>query len=283
MTKRKSLGLWLLALALTVVLAVYQRLNGPTQPLRGSVEIGGAKVAYKFLRSWTSHEPLPVRVSGDGIVALRLLHRRYPLLEGEAWSSTWTRAAENGSFRAFVPGQPAAGKVAYKVEVMTQSGAFRLNGGRPIVARFKDKVPAALLIVHILFMFSGLLLAFRAGLGAWLREAGWPRLTAWTLGVTVVGGLILGPIVQKFAFGAYWTGFPLGRDLTDSKTLFVALFWLAAHLLRKKGRWWTVTAALLMLIVYLIPHSLLGSELNYRTGKIETAKEVRGSKFEVRR
>ncbi len=121
-------------------------------------------------------------------------------------------------------------------------------------------------------MFAGMLLAFRAGLGALRQEGNWPRLTAWTLGVTVVGGLILGPIVQKFAFGAYWTGFPLGGDLTDSKTLFVVLFWLAAHLLRKKGRWWTVAATVLMVAVYLIPHSVLGSELDYKTGKVITAK-----------
>ncbi len=120
-----------------------------------------------------------------------------------------------------------------------------------------------------------MLLAFRAGLGALRQEDNWPRLTAWTLGVTVVGGLIFGPIVQKFAFGAYWTGFPLGGDLTDSKTLFVALFWLAAHLLRKKGRWWTVAATALVVAVYLIPHSVLGSELDYQTGKIETSKSVR--------
>jgi len=32
-----------------------------------------------------------------------------------------------------------------------------------------------------------------------------------------------------------------------------------------------VTATLLMVVVYLIPHSMLGSELDYKTGKIRTA------------
>ncbi len=279
MTIKKSFWLWLIALLLTMVLAVYQRLSGPTQPLRGSETLAASEITYKFLRSGTSGRSLPVQITIKGPVgSARLLFRRYPLVDGEEWT-TAALQEQGGTFRASIPSQPAAGKVIYKVQFTSAGKDIWLNKGRPVIARFKGEVPAALLIVHIIFMFAGLLLAFRAGLGAVLREGNWPRLTAWTLGVTVVGGLILGPIVQKFAFGAYWTGFPLGGDLTDSKTLFVALFWLAAHLLRKKGRWWTVTAAVLMLIVYLIPHSLLGSELDYKTGKVETAKEVQNSSF----
>ncbi|MEI6614889.1 MAG: hypothetical protein WCL37_08320, partial [Chrysiogenales bacterium] len=85
------------------------------------------------------------------------------------------------------------------------------------------------------------------------------------------GGLILGPLVQKYAFGAFWTGFPLGHDLTDSKTLLAVMVWLGAFFLRKKSRWWTLLATVLMIVIYLIPHSLLGSELNYQTGKVETS------------
>lgn len=282
MPKRTSILLWVLAFILTLLLAVYQRLSGPTHPLRGSEEIGGAKVAYKLLRSGTSQEPLPVRVSGDGIVALRVHHRRYPFLEGEAWS-TVPMVTENGSFRAFVPGQPTAGKVAYKVEVITPAGAFWFNGGKPVVARFKDNVPSGLLILHIIFMFAGMLLAFRAGLGALFNDSFWKRWVSWTLGVTAAGGLLLGPIVQKYAFGAFWTGFPLGRDLTDTKLLFVIVLWLVAFLLTKRSRYWTVLATALMIVVYLIPHSVLGSELDYRTGKVKTAKSIRSSLFEVRR
>ncbi len=269
---KKNLALWLLALLLTLLLAVYQRLSGPTHPLKKTVGASGARVTYTFLRSWTSHRPLPVRVSGDGLVSMRLHHRRFPLLEGEEWTPVTMRTRE-GAFQGEVPGQPAAGKVAYRVEALTASGSFWLNNGQPVVARFKDEVPAWALLLHVLFMFAGLLLAFRTGLGALLATEDWPRLLPWTLAVTAAGGLLLGPLVQKYAFGAFWTGFPLGRDLTDSKTLFVVLIWLAALFLRKKSRWWTVLAMLLMVGVYMIPHSVLGSELDYKTGKIETAKQ----------
>jgi hypothetical protein len=268
---KKSTVLWLLALLLTLALAVYQRLSGPTHPLRGTETVSGVRVEYRLLRSWTSHEPLPVRVSGNGLAAMRLYYRRYPLSAGEDWS--WTQMlTREGAFAAEVPGQPAAGKVAYKVLAVTSAGAAWLNRGEPVVARFKNDVPAWVLLPHILLMFAGLLLAFRTGLGALVNDPQWRHLLPWTLAVTALGGLLLGPIVQKYAFGAFWTGFPLGHDLTDTKTLFAVLAWLGAFLLKKKSRWWAVLALLLMVGVYLIPHSVLGSELDYRTGKIITAK-----------
>ena len=72
--------------------------------------------------------------------------------------------------------------------------------------------------------------------------------------------------MQKYAFGAYWTGFPLGTDLTDNKTLIAMVGWGVAWFMNRKGRegrGWIVLAAVLMLAIYLIPHSVLGSELDY--------------------
>jgi hypothetical protein len=85
--------------------------------------------------------------------------------------------------------------------------------------------------------------------------------------------MILGPIVQKYAFGAFWTGFPLGYDLTDNKTLLMWLVWVGAcgalglrgagTRRERAGRAAVVLATILMLAVYLVPHSLRGSQLDY--------------------
>jgi hypothetical protein len=91
-----------------------------------------------------------------------------------------------------------------------------------------------------------------------------------------IGGLMLGPIVQKYAFGAYWTGWPFGSDLTDDKTLGMWLAWVAAVVVWRRrpdpsdrvARGATIAAALAMIAVYLVPHSLRGSQLDY--GKLET-------------
>jgi hypothetical protein len=94
-----------------------------------------------------------------------------------------------------------------------------------------------------------------------------------TLGLMTVGGMILGPIVQKYAFGAFWTGFPWGYDLTDNKTLIMCLVWIGACAVLGwkprtptptwRGRLAVLAAAVVMTGVYLIPHSLRGSELDY--------------------
>jgi cytochrome bd-type quinol oxidase subunit 2 len=115
-------------------------------------------------------------------------------------------------------------------------------------------------------MFLAMLFSTRAGLEA-LDKNGNPRkLVIWTTGLLFVGGMILGPLVQKYAFGALWTGFPFGFDLTDNKTLIAMLGWIAALIAGRKGkpaRVWVLGASVLLLIVYLIPHSLLGSQLDY--------------------
>ena len=266
---------WLLALLLTMLLAVYQRLTGPTYPVRGKELLPHGEIRFDFNRSGTSHQSLPVRVvaAGSGL-EFRLHYRRFPFQENEAWTAS-PMEKKGFSYQALIPGQPVAGKVAYKVEVLGAGGSAWLNRGEFVVARFKGEVPASLLILHIILMFAGLLLAFRTGLGALFRDAAWQRLIPWTLAVTFLGGMVLGPLVQKYAFGSYWTGFPLGSDLTDSKTLFAVLFWFGAFLLRRRSRWWTAGATALMLVVYLIPHSVLGSELDYKTGKVETAEMAR--------
>jgi hypothetical protein len=99
------------------------------------------------------------------------------------------------------------------------------------------------------------------------------RRYAWVtvVGITL-GGLVFGPIVQKAAFGAYWTGWPLGTDLTDDKTAVMWLAWVVAVvvLARRKSaadpipRATVILAAVVMVAVYLVPHSLRGSQRDYQ-------------------
>jgi hypothetical protein len=115
-------------------------------------------------------------------------------------------------------------------------------------------------------MFISMLVSTRAGLAAWVNSPTTRRYAWVTLLTLMGGGLVLGPIVQKFAFEAFWTGWPFGHDLTDNKTLVAVLAWIAAlWRQRAKGhaRGWFLAAAIVQLLVYLIPHSLLGSELDY--------------------
>jgi len=126
-----------------------------------------------------------------------------------------------------------------------------------------------------------MLLSNRAGIEC-LRKTGRPMLYAWwTFGLIFLGGLVFGPAVQWYAFGDAWTGFPFGIDLTDNKTLIAAIFWVLALILgrnERKAKIFVLTASIVTIIIFSIPHSLLGSELDYKTNKVIQANCIKLNK-----
>ncbi len=267
MNKKVSISLWVLAFFLTVIVIFYQRMTGPTYPIKGHESINGVEISYRLPRSHTSFELLPIEVkTAEKNVFGFIKYRRYK--SGDDWTEI-EMVRKEGKLIAELPGQPSAGKVEYTIRIGHGNEKLVLNKGRTIVARFKDSVPTAFLLTHIIFMIFGFLFAIRTGLEALRKEGRFLNLVKWTLGIVFIGGMILGPIVQKYAFGDFWTGIPYGTDLTDNKTLFAFIFWLLAFFLRKKSKWWVFTATVMMIFVYLIPHSTLGSELDYSSGKLK--------------
>ena len=115
-----------------------------------------------------------------------------------------------------------------------------------------------------------MLLGNLAGIMAVFKYRKFRVFTNVTLIALFVGGLILGPWVQLYAFGEAWAGVPFAWDLTDNKTLVAFIFWgLAFFMNRKKERpVYTIVASIVMLIVYSIPHSMYGSQLDPETGEI---------------
>jgi hypothetical protein len=283
MTKTGTLGtasLWLAAFLIMAGAAVWQRLTGPTHPRRGHTAVAGQDVRWRLLRSSVSGEPFMVTLpTPEGVTGV-VHYRRYPTTEP---FRDVPMSREGGSLVGLLPTQPPAGKLEYFVTLAAPGGPVRVPEGDPIVMRFKGDVPAGVLVPHVVSMFFGMMIGVRAALAAALSRPE-ARRYAWVTVVLIgVGGLVLGPIVQKYAFGAYWTGWPFGEDLTDNKTLAMWLAWVAAlYVLGKRpdpadrrARWTVAVAAAVMLAVYMIPHSLRGSQLDY--GKVEagsTAKDA---------
>jgi hypothetical protein len=177
---------------------------------------------------------------------------------------------ENKGFFAEVPQQPAAGKLQYYLEITDSKGTQTYLKETPVAIRFKGGVPLYILLPHILLMFTAMLFSTLAGLMAVTKYPLFKKYAVWTLILFTAGGMVLGPIVQYDAFGDYWTGIPFGWDLTDNKTLIAFIFWILAVVMnRKKERpLYTALAAVVLLLVYSIPHSLFGSELDYNSGKV---------------
>lgn len=259
---KKNILLWFIAIVLTISSAVYQRMTGPTHPARGSVELAGEQIPFRLIRSYPrpTDAPIKVKVENQGIGGF-FRYKRTP--SHDSWSSQ-TLIREGNHLIAYIPQQPAAGKVQYQITLENEQQRVNLTP-EPIIIRFRGDVPAWSMIPHILLMFAAMLLSTRAGLAAIFRERTY-YLSLAALLTLVAGGLILGPIVQKYAFGAYWTGWPFGTDLTDNKTAFAFIFWGLAFFKARKNhshRPWVILASLVLLLVYLIPHSLLGSEIDF--------------------
>ncbi|UCE06608.1 MAG: hypothetical protein JSW07_00780 [bacterium] len=256
--------LWIIAVLITVCSAVYQRMTGPTYPKRGKVNFQENEISFKLLRSeYVNRDASIILTVPDTTISGYIKFVRYK--SHDKWTElSFQRAGDK--LIAYLPHQPPAGKILYFVFLTKNNHKLSLTGDEPIIIRYKGEVPAAILVPHVLLMFLAMLFSNRTALEALDARGKAHKYMLWTVGLFFIGGLILGPLVQKYAFGALWTGFPFGIDLTDNKTLIAMLGWLWAWYKNRKGkdgRGWIIFAAVLMLAVYLIPHSVLGSEIDY--------------------
>ncbi len=278
MQKGKVMLVWALALLITIGAAVFQRMTGPTNPYAEAIGMSISekptmrKSKIKLPRSLetTDVNGFIIKIDNPDITGI-VYHRLYP--SNADFKADTLRAAGDGLL-APVPAQKPAGKIEYKIKLTDGINSYESPN---LVARYKAPVPAPCLITHIILMFGAMYLAVVAGLMAIFRMPAYPRLLLVSGILLFVGGMIFGAIVQKFAFGVYWSGVPFGWDLTDNKTLLVLMVFALAIWKNRKSpsRTWTIIAVCVLLAVYSIPHSLLGSELDHQTGTLTTSQSVK--------
>jgi len=263
---------WLLSFLITASFAVFQRMTGPTYPVKGGSVAGTGISSYRLPRSCTvGGDDSFVRISYKDQLEGRVEWRRYKTADP---LQTEPLEAKDGLLSFALPTQPPAGKLEYRVFVKPPSGELELSRG-PVVARFKSPVPAGILVPHIILMFLFMLFAVRIFLSAAFNLEPVKHSVPATVIFLLLGGFVFGPLTQYYAFGQAWTGFPFGYDLTDNKTLLMLLAWLPALwtvLKHKNSRPWLLLAFAVTAAVYLVPHSLFGSELDHSTGKVVTGK-----------
>jgi hypothetical protein len=279
----KRILLWAVAAALTLLCFAFQNRTGPTYPLEGRFQTARGAVSYKFLRSEEIgtglqimlREPVPPGVSAT------VRYRRFksndswserPMVPGTFRFSRRGTAEEVRGVGAVLPSLPErAGKYEYLVLVDDGSGPRSVTGERPVYARYKAPVPHLVLLVHILVVFLSMTLALRTGLQA-LAGGEVRGLIVATIASLLLGAFVLGPIVQKYAFGVYWSGVPFGYDWTDNKVLVELAGWIAAAGVAfrsrapRAARTAVLVATAVTLAVYFIPHSVFGSEYDYTRG-----------------
>lgn len=263
---RRKWLLWVIAVVITLFSMVYQRRTGPTYPVSGQVTVGSETVDFTLLRTYEIGGGAPVEIAvADTAVHGTVIYRR--LSSHDTWMEMPLHR-QGTVLMAELPELPTAGKVAYRVQLKKDGAVVDLSQ-RPAVLRYKGAVPTWVIIPHVLLIFIAFLFANRTGLEAFNAQGNAKKWMLWTIGVLAVGGFVFGPLMQQYAFGKLWTGFPFGHDLTDNKTLIAMLGWLFAWWKNRKGqdcRVWIFGAAVLMAVVYLIPHSMLGSEFDFTQG-----------------
>jgi len=273
--------LWYLAIMLTLGMFAYQDKTGPTYPLEGSLQTDAGEVSFKFLRSETIGKDLQIILADpvpEGVTGY-VKYRRYK--SDDEWSEM---PMSPGSFEfsrhgktEFLTGIGAelpslhekAGKYEYYVYLQIGDEApFSVTGEKAIYARYKGAVPGPVIVVHVLIIFLSMMFALRTVFEAFI-DGNYKWMIWATLLSFLLGAFVFGPWVQWYAFGVWWSGIPFGYDWTDNKVLLELAFWIWAAIANRGERRdpkSVYLAGLVTLLVYFIPHSIFGSEYDYRTG-----------------
>jgi hypothetical protein len=267
---KKSFLMWVLAIVITLAAAVYQRSTGPTYPKKFSIETKDGEYSFKLKRSHSIGKDFFVELKdAPENLTGKILYRPYPT--DNAWLEV-DFVRQNNVLTAQLPVQPAAGKLQYYLILDDAGKTIKVSDNQPVIIRFKGDVPAGFMIPHILFMFMAMIFANLTGIMVIFKDKRFKKYLNLAFAALLIGGMIFGPIIQKYAFGHYWTGFPLGYDLTDNKTLISLIFFAIAFLgnIKKDRPWMALVAVIVLLLVYSVPHSMYGSELDYASGQVVT-------------
>ncbi|MCK4881276.1 MAG: hypothetical protein KAS82_11460 [Bacteroidales bacterium] len=268
--KLRKVLFWVLAVIISLAAMFYQRMTGPTYPKNYEISYQNEEFRFGLPRSNNGRPgDYPVEVQLPEAFSANLIWRLFPT--ENPWD-TLVMERQGDLLSTNLPHQPPAGKIEYHLELMADGNLIDLHEDENVVIRFRGDVPAWALIPHVLMMILTVIWSMATIIFALANIPSYKKHMGVTIIFLLIGGFILGPVVQKFSFGQLWTGWPLGEDMTDNKVLFALIAYLVAWFLRKRsyGRWLAIGAALVMLAVYLIPHSMGGSELDYETGEVVT-------------
>lgn len=274
----KLTSLWILAFLISVLVFVFQKQTGPTYPFKGKYEYNQHLYKYKLERSSENLNDALIKLSAPQGSSGLLYYQRFN--SDDEWKATRMRY-ENDHLVGFIPKQAAAGKMKYYIVLNLKDYQMRIPEKSNIILRFKGHVPMGLLIPHILFMVISVLVVIKSCLDVLFNLTSAKVNFAVGTVSMVIGGMLLGPIIQRLAFGDWWTGWPFGGDWTDSKVGFMMIILLIGNLII-----WTknrisskvviktaiIFSTLAMLVIYMIPHSFRGSNLDYKTGVVNTGK-----------
>ena len=162
-SKATSVLLWIFAFVFMSCIAIYQRMTGPTYPVKAKVTIRNQEIKGKLLTSSDSEGDAIIEITApDSAIKGTYQYRRFK--SNDEWTvSPLKRQGE--MLIAALPHQAPAGKVMYEITLEHGGQQFKMHE-TAVVLRYKGKVPLYILIPHILLMFLAMVFSTRTGVEA---------------------------------------------------------------------------------------------------------------------
>jgi hypothetical protein len=223
--KGKTIFSIIIAILLTTGAIVYQRMTGPTQTRQ--VNFAFNEQTYNITLPRTSSTTDDCRIileRKELTLSANLIFKKYPSHDA---FDTLPFQKEGEILVCKIPVQPPAGKLVYYMQVTNGEMQQDVVKDQPVVIRFRGHVPVYWLIPHIIFMFLAMFLANLSGMLAIFRNFRFRVWSILTLLVFIIGGMFLGPMVQKYA------SVPIGQEFLSAGTLLI----IKHSLLLCSGSW----------------------------------------------
>lgn len=271
------------AVLLTVALFIQTRYYGPNREYTVENRCGDLVASHTAPRSHKGEGEAVLKVTvgppGQSIAAFPLELQGKPA-EEDAKEAEWIyypiqkrdKGSDNSPVLSFtIPSHPLATQFQYRFVIRGENEKPQIilsqNDDKPMILKFVGNVPIWVLVPHIICMFLGITFLFLALFGAvaLVRNrsdaGGTARLARWAWTFMFAGGVPFGIAMNWYAFHVLWEAVPFGDDITDNKTQVALVFWGLASIVltRRPGRHsglFALAAGLLVVAMYLIPHSL---------------------------
>lgn len=278
--KRKKVTRIILGFILTIALLGISRNLSTRRPHDLAVDGEGFRIEHRTVTEQVGpgRPELSLTLKGDRELMPVV---RYEVKNEETLHAIVMNGEGDGIWRAVLPEYGKGTKIYYRIDLLDGGEAIARipeKSGSSLFIKYKGKVSAVVLILHILFMFVSFYFMVQSlwsavgilGGAPWKGEA--VRHARWVLISSFIGGWPLGFILNYQAFGVAWEGFPFGYDVTDNKTQIMFVFWLVSLLLVRgsflgKGeerdmlgsRGFAaalVVSFIVSLLLFIVPHSL---------------------------
>jgi hypothetical protein len=254
---KKPLHIMAIFLVLVAIFAAYEFIDSRAPDM---VTAGGGRITYRHAKEEDAGYPYrfnltvssrTVKTPADGVRVYWMKGEDYKAKKANLQKSDFTvttmETTGDGLFTASLPTRKKNTRYAMFIEVSDGANILTTVPEKALEQHhfygisYKTDPNKYGLLVHIILMLIALMLFIHAVYYAfnylfnqqdWIVKKSTSSLF-WGILCYGISAFPLGIWIEYEKYGTYWTGFPLGWDMTDSKTLFNFVYWAIVIILMK--------------------------------------------------